>query len=103
MLRRAAAWILPDRAPWPWPVGHALVLPLAALGAILLLRRRAGALVLWTVVAGAIPSIPVVYAGPRYRTPVMGCLCLLAGLGAVAVLDRVRRLVVRRASSTGSG
>ena len=80
-------------------VQHLTILPLAVLGAIVLLRRRIGGLpVIVAIAAASLPAILVVYAGPRYRSPVVPLLCLLAGFGQVEIGAWLRRRGTRGAT-----
>jgi 4-amino-4-deoxy-L-arabinose transferase-like glycosyltransferase len=108
VLSRLYCWTCPSHLIEPgsgWPLTFGVIMPLAVLGAGVLLRRwnEVGRLLV-LIAAAATPSALVVYVGPRYRSPVAPILTVLAGVGlvvlvagAVALIRRFRRF---RRSST---
>jgi MYXO-CTERM domain-containing protein len=71
---------------------HVGLLPLAVLGAAALLRRRdARIVVLLGPVALVTLTIAAVYGGTRMRTGAEPSIAVLAGIGALALIGRIRR------------
>ncbi len=89
-LARFVRWIVPGHIIEPgsgWPMTYGVLFPFAVLGAALLFRKREpiGRLLVY-VAAIATPSVLVVFAGPRYRTPAMPVLAAIAGVGLAALI-----------------
>jgi hypothetical protein len=97
---RLRNWWLPRRLLEPgsaWPVTYGVLFPFAVLGLIGILRRRIAWAPIWlSIIAASIPSFLVVYAGARYRTPVLPLIALLAGIGVLQVTGFARVLWQRR-------
>jgi hypothetical protein len=96
-LLRVRHWWLPGSLADPgsrWPVTYGAIFPLALIGLVAIVRRRLLCSPIWvSIVAASVPSALIVYAGARYRAPVLPLICLLAGAGALALVALVRRLV----------
>jgi Flp pilus assembly protein TadD len=71
---------------------YALLLPLAAAGAVYAWRERNRLLVSVLAAAGALALAPVMFfVTGRYRTPLAPMLCILAAMGLVALVTRPAR------------
>jgi 4-amino-4-deoxy-L-arabinose transferase-like glycosyltransferase len=82
-----------------WLPGFGLLLPLAAAGAVVLIgRRQAPPELIWWLVAAWI-SIVLLVVGLRYRLPIVPPVALVAGFGAVSIVEAFRQ--AWRSSRTG--
>lgn len=91
-------WFHKDRAPWlRWnPLGWALLLALAAGALWLPMRPPARSLLLLLVGAYAV-GLLIYFVSARFRVPMAGWLCVLAG-GWATLVDAWQRPATRRAA-----
>lgn len=96
---------IPDGSRWPLRPALLLTVLLAALAAVLVLRRlvRPGPWWLWLVPLAMLASTAPIVGGPRYRIPLDPFLALAAAVAVVWLADLVRARRAGPGSSPGGG
>jgi Flp pilus assembly protein TadD len=74
----------------------AVLVPLAAIGIVVLVVRRSAPPLLMAYTAGAALGVILLVVGTRYRLPIVPPLAILGGVGAAALIDAVSQRDRRR-------